>query len=68
MDPVMTMLSPNLASGDTISRPCPMNLVEGGWEGYAIVKAGFRHAHGMAFVMGDLDGGGLDVATATWRW
>lgn len=61
MDPVMMMISPNLASGDTISAPCPM-VVEGGWEGYAIVRAGFRHAHGLAFVMGDLDGGGIDVA------
>ncbi|MXZ34668.1 MAG: hypothetical protein F4Z21_05285 [Acidobacteria bacterium] len=61
MDPVMMMLSPNLASGDTIAAPCPM-VVEGGWEGYAIVRAGFRHAHGLAFVLGDMDGGGLDVA------
>ena len=62
MDPVMMMLSANLASGDTISVACP-SIVEGGWEGYAIVKAGFRHAHGMAFVMGDFpDGAGVDVA------
>ena len=61
MDPVMMMLSANLAAGDTIAAPCPM-VVEGGWEGYAIVRAGFRHAHGMAFVLGDLDGGGIDVA------
>lgn len=61
MDPVMMMLSPNLASGDTIAAPCPM-VMEGGWEGYAIVRAGFRHAHGLAFVLGDMDGGGLDVA------
>jgi hypothetical protein len=62
MDPVMEMLSPNLAAGDTISAACPM-VMEGGWEGYAIVRAGFRHAHGMAFVMGDFpDGAGVDVA------
>jgi hypothetical protein len=61
MDPVMMMLSANLAAGDTFAGPCPP-VVEGGWEGYAIVRAGFRHAHGMAFVMGDLDGGGIDMA------
>ena len=62
MDPVMEMISPNLAAGDTISVACPM-VMEGGWEGYAIVRAGFRHAHGMAFVMGDFpDGAGVDVA------
>ena len=58
----MEMISPNLAAGDTISVACPM-VMEGGWEGYAIVRAGFRHAHGMAFVMGDFpDGAGVDVA------
>ena len=40
---------------------CPM-IMEGGWEGYAIVRAGFRHAHGLAFVLGDADMDGLDVA------
>ena len=57
----MEMLSPNLAAGDTIAKACPM-IIEGGWEGYAIVRAGFRHAHGMAFVLGDADMDGLDVA------
>ena len=62
MDPVMAMISPNLAAGDTIAVACPM-VVEGGWEGYAIVKAGFRHAHGLAFLMGDFtDGAAVDVA------
>ena len=62
MDPVMAMISPNLAAGDTIAVSCPM-VMEGGWEGYAIVKAGFRHAHGMAFLMGDFtDGATPDVA------
>lgn len=61
MDPVMAMISPNLAAGDTIAVSCPM-VVEGGWEGYAIVKAGFRHAHGLAFLMGDFpDGAAVDV-------
>ena len=60
-DAVMEMLSPNLAAGDTIAKACPM-IIEGGWEGYAIVRAGFRHAHGMAFVLGDADMDGLDVA------
>ena len=62
MDPVMAMLSPNLVAGDTISTECPM-VMQGGWEGYAIVRAGFRHAHGMAFLMGDFaDGANVDVA------
>lgn len=60
-DALMEMLSPNLAAGDTIATACPM-VVEGGWEGYAIVRAGFRHAHGLAFVLGDADMDGLDVA------
>ena len=60
-DAVMTMLSPNLAAGDTIATACPM-VTEGGWEGYAIVRAAFRHAHGMAFVIGNMDGGAADVA------
>ena len=61
MDPVMAIISPNLAAGDTIAVSCPM-VGEGGWEGYAIVKAGFRHAHGLAFLMGDFtDGASVDV-------
>ena len=60
-DAVMMMLSPNLAAGDTIATACPM-VTEGGWEGYAIVRAAFRHAHGMAFVIGNMDGGAADVA------
>ena len=60
-DAVMMMLSPNLAAGDTIATACPM-VTDGGWEGYAIVRAGFRHAHGLAFVIGNMDGGAADVA------
>ena len=34
-----------------------------GMEGYAIIRAGFQHARGMAFVLGNFaDGAGVDVS------
>ena len=49
-DPTMAMLSGGLAAGDSLAMTCSDNEMLAGMQGYAIVKAGFRHAHGMAFV------------------
>ena len=58
----MTMeLTENLAAGDTYSTTC--SSVMPGFAGYAIAKAGFRHAHGVAFVLGSFEGGAtIDLA------
>ena len=53
----MAMLSPNLMSGDTLSTVCPMMSDGMGWDGYGIVRAMFRNAHGAAFVLSVADGG-----------
>ena len=56
-----TELTDSLAAGDTYSDTC--SNVAPGFEGYAIAKAGFRQAHGLAFVLGMFDGGArIDVA------
>lgn len=52
----MSMLSPNLAAGDTLATACP-SMDGAGWDGYAIVRAMFRNAHGAAFVLSVADGG-----------
>ena len=52
----MSMLSPNLAAGDTLATGCP-SMDGAGWDGYAIVRAMFRNAHGAAFVLSVGDGG-----------
>ena len=49
-EPAMTMLSGGLAAGDSLAMNCSGDPLLAGIQGYAIVKAGFRHAHGMAFV------------------
>lgn len=53
----MSMLSPNLAAGDTLAMGCPSMSDGMGWDGYAIVRAMFRNAHGAAFVLSVADGG-----------
>ena len=58
MDP-MTVAT-DLAAGDTWSDTCS-NFAPG-FNGYIIARAGFRHAHGVAFVLGGTPGGSLDVA------
>ena len=61
-EPVVSLLSSNLAAGDTYSFTCT-DSVMAGMEGYAIIKANFQHARGMGFVVADTDAaGGLDVA------
>ena len=62
MDDPMTMeLTENLAAGDTYSTTC--SQVMPGFAGYAIARTSFRHAHGVAFVLGSFDGGAtIDLA------
>ena len=60
-DPMRMMLTDSLAAGDTYSATC--STLMPGFEGYAIAKARFRHAHGLAIVLGNFaDGAALDVA------
>ena len=40
---------------------CSGDPMLAGMQGYAIVKAGFRHAHGMAFVQHILSSGAVDA-------
>ena len=62
-DPISATLSGNLAAGDSVAMTCNTHPMLAGFEGYAIVRAGFRHAHGMAFVLGNfMDGAAIDVA------
>ena len=59
---VVSMLTSNLAAGDTYTFTCT-DSVMAGMEGYAIIKANFQHARGMGFVVANTDAvGGLDVA------
>ncbi len=61
-EPVVGMLTSELAAGDTHTFSCD-NSVMAGMEGYAIIKANFQHARGMGFVLGDFaDGASIDVA------
>ena len=62
-DPISATISGNLAAGDSVAITCNMHPMLAGFEGYAIVRAAFRHAHGMAFVLGNfMDGAAIDVA------
>ena len=54
--PAVSMISGGLAGGDSVAMPCSADPMLAGMQGYAIVKAGFRHAHGMAFVMNTASG------------
>ena len=55
-----TMVSPKLASGDTLAFHCS-DVISG--DGYLIAEAHFRHAQGMAFAFGSFGGmGAYDVA------
>ena len=54
--PSVAMISGGLAGGDSIAMACSGNPMLAGMQGYAIVKAGFRHAHGMAFVLNTVSG------------
>ena len=59
--PMSMELTENLAAGDTYSTTC--SSIMPGFAGYAIARASFRHAHGVAFVLGSFDGGAtIDLA------
>lgn len=61
VEPVVSTLSTNLMAGDTVTEDCG-DTTMAGMQGYAIIRAGFQHARGMAFVMGNFaDGAGIDV-------
>ena len=61
--PLTTMVSSNLAAGDTMSFTCSDDPVLTGMEGYLIIKAGFQNARGMGFVLGNFsDGAAYDVS------
>ena len=61
-EPVVAMLTDNLAAGDTHTFGCDQTVMAG-MEGYAIIKANFQHARGMGFVMGNFaDGAAVDVS------
>ena len=52
----------SLAAGDTVSFTCSQGMLAR-LEGYAIARAGFRHAHGVAFILINfMQGASVDVA------
>jgi hypothetical protein len=55
-DAVTAMISPNLDAGDTVVLTCNDHPDLAGVEGYAIARAGFQLAHGMAFVINTAPG------------
>ena len=60
-DPGAMHVADNLAAGDTWAGTC--SSFAPGFTGYVIAKAGFRQAHGVAFVLGMFPGGAnIDVA------
>ena len=62
VEPVVSTVSANLMAGDTVTFDCGATTMAG-MEGYAIVRAGFQHARGMAFVLGNFsDGAAVDVS------
>ena len=62
VEPVVSTLSTSLMAGDTITLDCSTTTMAG-MEGYAIIKAGFQHARGMGFVLGNFsDGASVDVS------
>ena len=62
VEPIVDTISTVLLAGETITFQCS-DTEMATKEGYAIIRAGFQHARGMAFVVGDFpDGAGADVA------
>ena len=58
---VMEVVS-SLAAGDTVSFNCSQGMLAR-FEGYAIARTGFRHAHGMAMILiNSTRGASVDVA------
>ena len=61
MMPDSVTIAEDVAAGDTHAFTCSNEIP--GFAGYAIARAGFRHAHGVAFVLGMFDGGAvIDLA------
>ena len=59
--PKVFEITSSLAPGDTVSFTC--SDVLSGFEGYAIARAGFRHAHGMAMILiNSMQGAPVDLA------
>ena len=55
-------VTPGLAAGDTVTFTCNQGKLAR-FEGYAIARAGFRHAHGVAFILVEFRGGAdIDLA------
>ena len=62
VEPVVSTLSSNLMAGDTVVKECS-DTTMAGMDGYAIIKANFQHARGMAFVFANYSGGAsVDVS------
>ena len=62
VEPVVSTVSSELMAGDTHTFDCG-DTTMAGMEGYAIIRANFQHARGMAFVLGNFpDGAGVDVS------
>ena len=62
VEPVVSTVSSSLMAGDTVTMSCADSTMAG-MEGYAIIKANFQHARGMAFVLGNFaDGAAVDVS------
>lgn len=62
VEPVVSTVSANLMAGDTVTLDCGSTTMAG-MEGYAIIRAGFQHARGMAFVLGNFsEGAAVDVS------
>ena len=62
VEAVVSLISDNLRAGETLTFDCGTTTMAG-MEGYAFIRAGFQHARGMAFVLGDFkDGAGVDVS------
>ena len=62
VEAVVSTVSSELMAGDTHTFDCG-DTTMAGMEGYAIIRANFQHARGMAFVLGNFpDGAGVDVS------
>ena len=62
VEAVVDTISDDLKAGETMTFDCG-NTMMAGMEGYAIIRAGFQHGRGMAFVLGNFpDGAGVDVS------
>ena len=62
VEALVSLISDNLMAGETLTFDCGTTTMAG-MEGYAIIRANFQHARGMAFVLGNFqDGAAVDVS------